>query len=212
MLAGFAAAAPTDEPARENTAKTPKTAESAAPQTEKATFGGGCFWCMEAVFERIPGVKAAVSGYAGGNVPNPTYQMVCTGQTGHAEVVQVEFDPKVVSYETLLDVFWHYHDPTTLNQQGPDIGTQYRSIILYQSDAQHQAAQKSMNQLRSQGVPIVTELVPLMAFYPAEAYHQNYYDRHRSASYCRMMIAPKLRKLSQSNIATSPAGKEAKSK
>jgi peptide-methionine (S)-S-oxide reductase len=212
MLAGFAAAAPADEPARENTPDAPKTAETAAPQTEKATFGGGCFWCMEAVFERIPGVKAAVSGYAGGTVPHPTYQMVCTGQTGHAEVVQVEFDPKVVSYETLLDVFWHFHDPTTLNQQGPDIGTQYRSIILYQSDSQRQAAQKSMNQLRSQGVPIVTELVPLMAFYPAEAYHQNYYDRHRSASYCRMMIAPKLRKLSQSNITASPAGKGEKSK
>ena len=190
LLAGFAAAVPADEPAREA-----DTAKPAEPKTEKAVLGGGCFWCLEAVFERIPGVKAAVSGYAGGTVPNPSYQMVCTGQTGHAEVVEIEFDPEVISYDKILDIFWHAHDPTTLNRQGPDFGTQYRSIILYRGDAQHQAAQKSMNQLRSEGVPVVTELVPLIVFYPAEAHHQNYYDRHKNASYCQMMIAPKLRKL-----------------
>ncbi len=169
-----------------------------AVKTEKATFGGGCFWCLEAVFERIPGVKAAVSGYAGGHVPNPSYEMVCTGLTGHAEVVQVEYDPAVVSYEKLLNVFWSCHDPTTPNQQGPDVGTQYRSIILYANDAQKRAAQASIEKLSAAGAfpaPIVTQLVPLEVFYPAEPYHQDYYNHHRNAPYCQMMIAPKLRKL-----------------
>lgn len=167
-------------------------------KTERATFGGGCFWCSEAVFERIPGVKSVVSGYAGGSVAFPTYQMVGTGLTGHAEVVQVEFDPAVVSYETLLKVFWKAHDPTTLNRQGDDFGTQYRSIILYHDDAQKQAALKSYKDLtarRAYRRPIVTELAPMTAFFPAEAYHQDYYRHHRSSDYSQIYIAPKIRKM-----------------
>jgi peptide-methionine (S)-S-oxide reductase len=169
-----------------------------AQTTEKATFGGGCFWCSEAVFERIPGVKSVVSGFAGGHVPNPSYRDVCTGLTGHAEVVQVEYDPLVVSYEKLLSVFWKSHDPTTLNQQGDDFGTQYRSIILYSSEAQKQAAIKSFQDLKARKVfrnPIVTDLVPLDKFYPAEAYHQDYYRNHRGDQYSDFYIVPKLRKL-----------------
>ena len=185
-----------------------KTKEAAATEkdksapkvmkTEKATFGGGCFWCLEAVFERIPGVKGVVSGFAGGEVPNPTYQMVLTGLTGHAEVVQIEFDPDKVSYEKLLNVFWKCHDPTTLNAQGPDFGTQYRSIILFHNETQRQAAIKSHKELvasRHYRSPIVTELQPLTIFYPAEDYHQDYYRTHKEADYCQMVIAPKLRKL-----------------
>jgi len=163
---------------------------------ETATFGGGCFWCLEAVFEMVPGVKSVVSGYAGGTVPNPSYQMVCTGLTGHAEVVQIAYDPEVVSYDQLLKVFWESHDPTTLNSQGPDVGTQYRSIILYHNEAQRQAARKSWQALTAARVypsPIVTELVPLKWFYPAERYHQDYYREHPNEQYCRMLIAPKLR-------------------
>ncbi len=161
-------------------AKTPTT----KAKLEKATFGSGCFWCGEAVFERIPGVKSVVSGYAGGNVPNPTYEMVSTGETGHAEVFQIAFDPAVVSYDKLLKVFWASHDPTTPNQQGPDFGTQYRSVIFYHNEAQKLAAQKSYQELTAKGVffgPIVTQLVPMTAFYPAEAYHQDYYRRHKGA-------------------------------
>lgn len=167
-------------------------------QTELATFGGGCFWCSEAVFERIPGVKSVVSGFAGGHLPNPSYQDVCTGLTGHAEVVQVAFDPAVVSYDKLLTVFWKSHDPTTLNQQGDDFGPQYRSIILYSSEAQKEAARKSYQDLTARHAyrnPIVTELVPLKTFYPAEAYHQNYYRNHRGDAYSDTYIVPKLRKL-----------------
>jgi peptide-methionine (S)-S-oxide reductase len=178
----------------------PDAGKTGAPKstTERATFGGGCFWCLEAVFERIPGVKSVVSGYAGGQVPHPSYEMVCTGLTGHAEVVQIEYDPTVVSFEKLLEVFWKCHDPTTLNRQGPDFGTQYRSIILYHNDDQKRAAQKSYQELTNAGVfadPIVTQLVPLTKFYPAERYHQDYYRKHRNAEYCQMVIAPKLRKL-----------------
>jgi peptide-methionine (S)-S-oxide reductase len=176
----------------------PKEKEKAKPKLEKATFGGGCFWCTEAVFQRIPGVKSVVSGFAGGHVPNPSYQDVCTGLTGHAEVVQIEYDPSVVSYEKLLTVFWKSHDPTTLNQQGDDFGTQYRSIILYSTEAQKQAALKSHQDLKARRAfrdPITTQLVPLTAFYPAEAYHQNYYNVHRGSDYTEFYIVPKLRKL-----------------
>jgi peptide-methionine (S)-S-oxide reductase len=167
-------------------------------KTEKATFGGGCFWCLEAVFERIKGVKTVVSGYAGGNIPRPSYELVSTGLTGHAEVVQIEYDPAVVSFDKLLQVFWACHDPTTLNRQGPDFGTQYRSIILYHNEAQKLAAQKSYKELTSANIfpdPIVTELVPFRVFYPADRHHQDYYRKNRNAMYCQMHIVPKLKKL-----------------
>jgi peptide-methionine (S)-S-oxide reductase len=173
-------------------------AEAAEPKIEKATFGGGCFWCTEAVFERLPGVKSVVSGYSGGNVPNPTYEQVSTGLTGHAEVIQIEYDPKKVSFEKLLDLFWHAHDPTTLNAQGPDYGPQYRSIILYHSQAQKEAAEKAIRELnakRKHRSPIVTEVVPFRAFYPAEEYHQDYARNHRGYDYVETYITPKLRKL-----------------
>jgi len=175
----------------------PKAAPKPA-KVETATFGGGCFWCTEAVLERIPGVKSVVSGYAGGNVANPTYQMVGAGLTGHAEVVQIDFDPEKVSYDALLKVFFKSHDPTTLNSQGPDFGTQYRSIILYHTEAQKQAAQKLYRELTASKAfrePIVTELVPFTAFYPAEAYHQDYYRNHRYDDYSQMYITPKIKKL-----------------
>jgi peptide-methionine (S)-S-oxide reductase len=150
-----------------------------APSTAKiatATFGGGCFWCGEAVFQRIPGVKSVASGFAGGNTRNPSYEDVCTGQTGHAEVIQIQFDPTVISYDKLLEIFFEEHDPTTLNRQGNDVGTQYRSIILYGDPEQKAAAEKAKTEAaRHFSRPIVTELVPLAAFYPAEDYHRNYY-------------------------------------
>jgi peptide-methionine (S)-S-oxide reductase len=163
---------------------------------EFATIGGGCFWCVEAVFQRIPGVKSVASGYAGGRTENPTYKQVCTGVTGHAEVTRIEFDPKVISYEKLLDYFWDAHDPTTLNRQGADEGTQYRSIVLYSDEAQKAAAEKSkakaQNKFKS---PIVTEIVPLTHFYPAEDYHQDYYNQNSNQPYCRAVIRPKVDKI-----------------
>jgi peptide-methionine (S)-S-oxide reductase len=165
---------------------------------EKATLGGGCFWCLEAVFERIDGVKSVTSGYAGGTVANPTYKQVCTGTTGHAEVVQIEYDPKIVTYEQLLDVFWECHDSTTLNRQGADAGTQYRSVIFYHDDKQKDLAEKSKATLSSSGTysdPIVTEISPLKGFYKAEDYHQGYFDNNQSAPYCTFVIRPKLKKL-----------------
>jgi len=167
-------------------------------KTEKATFGGGCFWSIEAIFERVPGVKSVVSGFAGGDVPNPDYETVCTGMTGHAEVVRITYDPKVVTYEKLLKIFWSAHDPTTLNSQGEDFGTQYRSIILYHNEDQKEAALKSYRELTKAGAfarPIVTQLVPVPPFYPAERYHQDYYRKHRTSEYCQMVIVPKLMKL-----------------
>jgi peptide-methionine (S)-S-oxide reductase len=175
-----------------------KSEDGKKAKLERATFGGGCFWCLEAVYERIPGVKSVVSGYAGGTVPRPTYEMVSSGLTGHAEVVQLTYDPEVAPYEKLLKVFWACHDPTTLNRQGPDFGTQYRSIILYHSEDQRKAALKSYKEVTEAGVfadPIVTQLEPLKAFYSAEGYHQDYYRRNRSAPYCQAQIVPKLRKL-----------------
>jgi peptide-methionine (S)-S-oxide reductase len=170
-------------------------------KTESATFGGGCFWCMEAVFERLPGVKSVASGFAGGHTANPTYEQVCTGNTGHAEATQIEFDPANISYEKLLDVFWQAHDPTTLNRQGVDEGTQYRSIILYHSEAQKLAAEKSKaGAQKNFKHPIVTEIVPFTKFYPAENYHQGFYDNNTNYGYCRAVIAPKLEKLEQKKV------------
>jgi len=169
---------------------------NAPAQLQTATFGGGCFWCAEAVFQRIPGVKSVVSGFAGGALVNPSYEDVCTGATGHAEVIQLKFDPAVISYEKILEIFWEAHDPTTLNRQGNDKGTQYRSIILYSDEAQKAAAEKS----KAEANPhfhshIVTQIVPLTNFYPASAHHQNYYNLHANQSYCQFVIGPKLHKL-----------------
>jgi peptide-methionine (S)-S-oxide reductase len=170
-------------------------------KTESATFGGGCFWCLEAVFERLPGVKSVASGFAGGHTANPAYEQVCAGDTGHAEVTQIEFDPAKISYEKLLDVFWQAHDPTTLNRQGVDEGTQYRSIILYHSEAQKLAAEKSKaGAQKNFKHPIVTEIVPFTKFYPAENYHQGFYDNNTNYGYCRAVIAPKLEKLEQKKV------------
>jgi peptide-methionine (S)-S-oxide reductase len=177
----------------------PKTMneKTASAPLQRITFGGGCFWCLEAVFQRLVGVRTVVSGYAGGTVPNPTYQHVCTGNTGHAEVVQIEFDPRQLSYEKLLEVFWAAHDPTTLNRQGADHGTQYRSIILYENAEQRIAAEKSKAAAQADFKdPIVTEIVPLKAFYKAEDYHQNYYNQNADRNpYCAVVIRPKLQKL-----------------
>lgn len=172
------------------------TETSQPAKLAKATLGGGCFWCTEAVFETEPGVKSVTSGYAGGSVKNPTYREICTGRTGHAEVIQVEFDPAVVSYDRLLELFWEAHDPTTLNRQGADTGTQYRSIILYHDEAQRRSAEasKTAAQAHFQN-PIVTEIVPLEAFYAAEKDHQDFYRNNKSYPYCRAVIVPKLKKL-----------------
>ena len=165
-------------------------------KAEKATFGAGCFWCVEAVFSRLKGVKAVVSGYAGGTKPNPTYEDVCSGETGHAEVIQVVFDPKQIKYEKLLEIFWKSHDPTSSNKQGNDSGSQYRSVIFYHNSKQKAAAEKSKaSEQREFEKPIVTEIKPLKKFYPAEGYHQNYYKRNRFAPYCLLVIRPKLKKL-----------------
>jgi peptide-methionine (S)-S-oxide reductase len=166
--------------------------------SELATFGSGCFWCSEAVFLQLKGVEKVVSGYSGGTVPNPTYQQVCTGKTGHAEVIQVSFDPKILSYPELLEVFWQTHDPTTPNRQGNDVGPQYRSVIFYHSERQHELAERYRLKIDEAKVfksQIVTEIVPFSAFYAAENYHQNYYANHARQPYCQLMIGPKLAKL-----------------
>jgi peptide-methionine (S)-S-oxide reductase len=167
-------------------------------KTEIAAFAGGCFWCTEAVFERLKGVIATMPGYAGGTVPNPTYPQVCTGRTGHAETTRVVFDPDQISYRELLTVFFATHDPTTLNRQGADIGTEYRSAIFYTSEEQKREAEafiEDLNQQLSNGRRIVTEVVSLTAFYEAEDYHQKYYDNNSFAPYCQVVIEPKLAKL-----------------
>ncbi|HHY57109.1 MAG TPA: peptide-methionine (S)-S-oxide reductase MsrA [Chloroflexi bacterium] len=164
---------------------------------ELATLGGGCFWCLEAVYVELRGVEKVVSGYAGGHVKNPTYREVCSGATGHAEVVQVTFDPAVISYADILRVFFTIHDPTTLNRQGADVGTQYRSIILYHNEAQKQTAIEVMQEVTAQRLwnnPLVTELAPLDVFYPAEEYHQDYFARNPLQPYCQVVIAPKVAK------------------
>lgn len=166
--------------------------------TELATFGGGCFWCTEAIFHRLMGVQAVTSGYAGGQVKNPTYAQVSRGTTGHAEAIQIEFDPREIPYEKLLDVFWGTHDPTTPNQQGADVGPEYRSVIFTHTPEQAAIAEKMRDTLDASGRfhdPIVTEIVPFSSFSPAEDYHQDYYEKNPSAAYCQLVIDPKLRKL-----------------
>jgi peptide-methionine (S)-S-oxide reductase len=167
------------------------------PNTEIATFGSGCFWCSEAVFSDLQGVVKVLPGYAGGTVPNPTYEDVCTDATGHAEVAQVTFDPSVISYRELLEVLFSTHDPTTLNRQGADEGTQYRSVIFYSNETQMKEAEEIIGELTKERVfqnPIVTKVEPLRAFYPAEDYHREYYRRNPSKPYCQAVIAPKLAK------------------
>ena len=164
--------------------------------TEIATLGGGCFWCLEAAYEGVPGVRDVISGYAGGNREHPTYEQVCSGTTGHAEVVQITYDPAQISYGQLLDLFWKVHDPTTPNRQGADVGTQYRSIILYHNNDQRVAAERSIAAAaKSFDAPLVTELVPLKTLYRAEEYHQDYFRKNPNAPYCVFVIAPKLKKL-----------------
>jgi peptide-methionine (S)-S-oxide reductase len=167
---------------------------------ETATLGGGCFWCLEAAFLRLKGVESVVSGYAGGSVPDPGYRQVCTGTTGHAEVVQVRFDDSVIGFATLLEVFFTIHDPTTPNRQGADVGSQYRSVIFYHGEPQREVAEARIAALeaaRIWGAPIVTEVLPLPQFYPAEAYHQDYYRQNPYQGYCQAVVAPKVAKLRQ---------------
>jgi peptide-methionine (S)-S-oxide reductase len=179
----------------------PTNSMNTTHKTEIADFGGGCFWCMEAVFERLPGVISVTSGFAGGITENPTYQQVCTETTGHAEVTEIEFDPAKISYQKLLEVFWQAHDPTTLNRQGADEGTSYRSIILYRDEKQRLLAEKSkLEAQKDHRNPIVTEIVPLKKFYKAEDYHQEYYDNNSNAPYCQVVIAPKLEKLEKKKV------------
>ncbi len=164
---------------------------------EIATLGSGCFWCTEAVFQRLAGVVGVKSGYTGGKIKNPTYREVCSGLTGHAEVIQIEFDPNVISFEKILEVFWKTHDPTTLNRQGNDVGTQYRSAIFYHSEKQKEIAESYKKQLDESGAysdPIVTEITEIGEFYEAENYHQNYFDEHGDQPYCSFVIAPKIAK------------------
>lgn len=167
---------------------------------EQATLGGGCFWCLEPIYDALKGVTDVVSGYAGGDVPNPSYELVCTGRTGHAEVVQITFDPAVISYRELLEVFFTVHDPTTLNRQGADVGTQYRSVIFYHSPEQRAIAEEVIADVARQGWyndPLVTQLAPYETFYPAEDYHQQYFERNPFQGYCRVVIAPKVAKFRQ---------------
>jgi peptide-methionine (S)-S-oxide reductase len=181
---------------------------------ETVTFGSGCFWCTEAMFQNLRGVQSAVSGYSGGRVPNPTYEQVCGGNTGHAEVVQVTFDPAVISFADLLRVFWRTHDPTTLNRQGHDSGTQYRSAIFYHNDEQRKVAEQYKAQLVKSdafGAPIVTEITPFEKFYAAENYHQKYFDLNPGASYCNVVIRPKVEKFNKEFadlLETSPSKAE----
>jgi peptide-methionine (S)-S-oxide reductase len=167
-------------------------------QFETATLAGGCFWCTEAVFNRLKGVTSVVPGYAASKVANPSYQAVCSGRTGAAEAIQITYDPSVISYDKLLDIFWHVHDPTTLNRQGHDVGTQYRSAIFYHNDEQKQtalASKEAIGKSKTYKQPIVTEIAPFTNFYPAEDYHKDYYDNNRSQPYCMFVIDPKIQKL-----------------
>ena len=166
--------------------------------SEVATFGGGCFWCLDAAFRQLRGVEKVVSGYSGGKRPNPSYEQVCTGATGHAEVVQITFDPNIISYRDLLGVLFTIHDPTTLNRQGGDEGTQYRSVIFYHSPEQHQAIKEAVRELETEHVwerPIVTEATPFSVFYPAEGYHQDYFNKNPNQPYCSAIVAPKVSKV-----------------
>jgi len=171
---------------------------------ERATLGGGCFWCLEAVYQRVDGVESVVSGYAGGHVPNPTYRQVCGKDTGHAEVVQLTYDPDVIRYRDLLEIFFTIHDPTTENRQGADVGPQYRSIILYRDAAQKETATSVIDDLEAENVfgdPIVTEVEPLDTFYEAEEEHQDYYERNSYLPYCQAVISPKISKLREKHAA-----------
>lgn len=173
---------------------------SPATGLDVATLGGGCFWCLEAAFVDLIGVEQVVSGYAGGTVANPSYRQVCAGTTGHAEVIQVTFDPRRVSFDELLDVFFTIHDPTTLNRQGHDVGTQYRSIVLYHTPEQQRATIAKIEELSAQGLwpsKVVTEVVPLTVFYPAEEYHQRYFENNPEQAYCQAVVAPKVAKVRQ---------------
>ncbi len=166
---------------------------------ELATLAGGCFWCTEAIFQRLKGVKSVLPGYSGGDVENPSYEAVSEGTTGHAEAIQIEFDPQIISFEKLIEIFFHLHDPTTLNQQGNDVGTQYRSAIFYHDDKQKEIAEKVKKQIEDERVygdkPIVTKLEQFKAFYNAEEYHKNYYNNNKEGGYCRVIIDPKIKKL-----------------
>lgn len=180
-----------------------ETAQTQTPRQggyELATLGGGCFWCLEAVYHELQGIERVVSGYAGGTVAHPTYEAVCEEETGHAEVVQLTFDPQVISYTDILQVFFTIHDPTTLNRQGPDVGTQYRSVIFYHSPEQRRIAEDTIRELTAAKIwdaPIVTEVVPFEAFYPAEEYHQRYFERNPTWPYCVYVVAPKIAKVRQ---------------
>lgn len=188
-------------------AETAKLMKTETNATALATFAGGCFWCTEAVFERLPGVQSVTSGYTGGHKENPDYKSVVTSATGHAEAIQITFDPAKISYERLLEIFWQAHDPTTLNRQGADVGTQYRSGIFYHNEAQKAAAEKSKVEAQKNfSRPIVTEIVPLQKFYKAEGYHQDYYRNNPDAGYCRVVIKPKLDKLEKEKV-LHPEGK-----
>jgi peptide-methionine (S)-S-oxide reductase len=172
-------------------------------RTEIATLGGGCFWCLEAVYQELRGVEKVESGYSGGDVPNPTYRAVCSGSTGHAEVVQVTFDPEMISYKDILEVYFTIHDPTTLNRQGADVGTQYRSVIYYHDDEQRRVAEEVISDLEAEGIwkdPIVTEVTPIDEFYIAEDYHQDYFRNNGYQSYCQVIIAPKVAKFRKQHL------------
>ena len=186
------------KPMKADEQEKPATPPTSSAESKRATFGGGCFWCTEAVFEEMKGVHGVVSGYAGGTTEDPSYDEVCSGRTGHAEVVQVEYDPAQVSYEKLLDIFWKAHDPTTLNRQGADTGTQYRSVIFYHDDEQKKVAETSKAKAATQfSDPIVTEIKPLPKFWPAESYHQDYFRKNPNAPYCTVVIRPKLKKVKE---------------
>ena len=182
---------------------------TSAGRREQATFGGGCFWCLEAVYTELAGVERVVSGYAGGHVANPSYEAVCNGTTGHAEVVQITYDPATIGYQDLLDVFFTIHDPTTPNRQGHDVGTQYRSAIFYHGPEQRAAAEATIGRLDAErlwDVPIVTEVVPLTEFYAAEAYHQDYFKNNPWQPYCQVVVAPKVAKSRKKFFAKLKAG------
>lgn len=195
-LLGFTSCLPNEQAnisARENINKQNEEIEK---KMETSILGGGCFWCTEAVYEHLDGVKEVISGYAGGEIPNPTYKQICTGTTGHAEVIKIIFDPEIISYKKILDIFGECHDPTTLNRQGADVGTQYRSTIMYLSDVQKKFAMKWKTKLNENLIdPVVTEIVPAPTFYEAEEYHQDYYKKNPNQGYCNFVIRPKLKKL-----------------
>jgi len=193
----FASLTACGQPAADGAQGTRQTMDTQLNGSELATFGSGCFWCTEAIFQNVKGVEKVVSGYTGGKIKNPTYKEVCSGLTGHAEVVQITFNPNLVSYDELLEIFWKTHDPTTLNKQGADVGTQYRSAVFFHSEKQKQLAEKYKVALDQSGAfdrPIVTEISPAVVFYPAEDYHQNYYNLNGDAPYCSYVIQPKLEK------------------